>query len=76
MHLSLPRIDSWTAVRELKDNPKTAHIPLLVLTAYILPGDRKRAIESGFDGYISKPINVVNFGESISKILNNKPGNV
>ncbi len=75
MDLSLPGIDGWTAARELKDDPKTAHIPLVALTAHTLPGDRKRAIESGFDGYISKPIDVANFGGSITKILNNKPGN-
>ena len=47
----------------------------MALTAHTLPGDRKRAMESGFDGYISKPIDVVNFGNSITKILQVKPGN-
>ena len=75
MDLSLPGIDGWTAARELKSDPKTSHIPLMALTAHTLPGDRKRAMESGFDGYISKPIDVVNFGDSITKILNNKSGN-
>jgi two-component system, cell cycle response regulator DivK len=75
MDLSLPGIDGWTAARELKDDPNTSHIPLVALTAHTLPGDRKRAMESGFDGYISKPIDVVNFGDSITNILKNKPGN-
>ena len=75
MDLSLPGIDGWTAARELKDDPDTSHIPLVALTAHTLPGDRKRAMESGFDGYISKPIDVVNFGDSITKILNARPGN-
>jgi two-component system, cell cycle response regulator DivK len=75
MDLSLPGIDGWTAARELKDDPKTSHIPLMALTAHTLPGDRKRAMESGFDGYISKPIDVVNFGDSITKILQQNPGN-
>ena len=74
MDLSLPGIDGWTAARELKDDPKTSHILLVALTAHTLPGDRKRAMESGFDGYISKPIDVVNFGDSINKILSSKPG--
>ena len=69
MDLSLPGIDGWTAARELKDDPNTSQIPLLALTAHTLPGDRKRAMESGFDGYISKPIDVVHFGESITKTL-------
>ena len=75
MDLSLPGIDGWTAARQLKDDPNTTHIPLIALTAHTLPGDRKRAMESGFDGYISKPIDVVNFGDIISKILQNKPRN-
>ena len=69
MDLSLPVKDGWTAARELKADPNTSHIPLLALTAHTLAGDRKRAMESGFDGYISKPIDVVRFGESITKTL-------
>ena len=72
MDLSLPGIDGWTAARELKEDPNTCHIPLLALTAHTLPGDRKRAMESGFDGYISKPIDVVHFGENITNALKTK----
>lgn len=69
MDLSIPEIDGWTAAREIKADPRTAGIPLLALTAHTLPGDRKRAIESGFDGYISKPINVPVFNEEIEAAL-------
>lgn len=69
MDLSIPEIDGWTAAREIKADPRTSHIPLLALTAHTLPGDRKRAIESGFDGYISKPINVPVFNEEIEVAL-------
>jgi two-component system cell cycle response regulator DivK len=72
MDLSLPGIDGWAAGRQLKADPDTSHIPLLALTAHTLPGDRKRAMESGFDGYISKPIDVVHFGEIIEKALQKK----
>ena len=73
MDLSLPEIDGWEAAQELKADPKTAQIPLLALTAHTLPGDRKRALALGFDGYISKPIDVAKFGDNISKaLLNNK----
>ncbi|MGB8213885.1 MAG: response regulator [Anaerolineales bacterium] len=74
MDLSLPGMDGWTAARELKANYNTSHIPLLALTAHTLPGDRKRAMESGFDGYISKPIDVAHFGETITKTLQSKKG--
>lgn len=72
MDLSLPEIDGWTAARLLKSDPKTAQIPLLAITAHTLPGDRKHAMESGFDGYISKPINVKLFSEEIEKALQPK----
>jgi two-component system, cell cycle response regulator DivK len=69
MDLSLPGVDGWTAARELKADPKTASIPLLALTAHTLPGDRNRALESGFNGYISKPINLQSFADEIAQAL-------
>ena len=69
MDLSLPVVDGWTAARELKADPKTAFIPLLALTAHTLPGDRNRALESGFNGYISKPINIQSFADDIAQAL-------
>ena len=69
MDLTLPELDGWAAAEQLKADEKTASIPLLALTAHTLPGDRKRALESGFDGYISKPINVPAFAEEITGAL-------
>ena len=73
LDLSIPEIDGWEAAKEIKADPKCVTIPLFALTAHTLPGDRQRAKESGFDGFISKPIDVVGFGESITKVLNNVP---
>ncbi len=61
MDLSLPEMDGWTVAGTLKQDAVTADIPLFALTAHTLPGDRKRAFDSGFDGYLSKPINVTTF---------------
>ena len=72
MDLSLPEMDGWTAARELKSDPQTAGLPLLAITAHTLPGDRKRALDSGFDGYISKPINVSNFAQTVAAAIQNK----
>jgi len=69
MDLSLPGVDGWAAARELKADPKTASISLLALTAHTLPGDRNRVLESGFNGYISKSINLQNFAEENSQTL-------
>jgi two-component system cell cycle response regulator DivK len=69
MDLSLPQMDGWTAARELKADLDTAIIPLVALTAHTLPGDRKRALESGFNGFISKPIDVQAFPGKIAQAL-------
>lgn len=72
MDLSLPEIDGWQAAQELKADQNTSWIPLLALTAHTLPGDRQRALSLGFDGFISKPLDVANFGENISRALQEK----
>jgi len=69
MDLSLPEKDGWTAALELKADPLTRDIPLVALTAHTLPGDRKRAMELGFAGYVYKPINLPILEETIAGIL-------
>lgn len=69
MDLSLPEKDGWTAAGEIKADPALAAIPLVALTAHTLPGDRKRAMEAGFDAYISKPINLPRLIETLAAFL-------
>nr|WP_290665665.1 response regulator [Ardenticatena sp.] len=56
MDMSLPKMDGWTATKHIKQNPQTAHIPVLALTAHAMIGDRERALESGCDEYETKPV--------------------
>ncbi|MBV9774412.1 MAG: response regulator [Gemmatimonadetes bacterium] len=56
MDISIPIIDGWEATRTLKDDPGTAHIPIVALTAHALAADRTRALEAGCDGYLAKPV--------------------
>jgi two-component system, cell cycle response regulator DivK len=72
MDLSLPEMDGWEAAREIKNDPEIANIPLIALTAHTLPGDRKKALESGFDNYISKPIDVPAFYDIVKDVLKGK----
>jgi two-component system cell cycle response regulator DivK len=69
MDLSMPEMDGWKATSHLKSDEQTRHIPVLALTAHTLPGDRKRAIDAGCDGYISKPINVSSFDKLVATLL-------
>lgn len=56
MDISLPGMDGWTATQLLKDDPDTAGIPVIAITAHALSEDRKKAQEVGCDGYLSKPV--------------------
>ena len=69
MDLSMPEKDGWTACLEIKADPRTRDIPLVALTAHTLPGDRKRALELGFEGYVYKPINLPSLEETIANVL-------
>lgn len=69
MDLSLPEMDGWMATAQMKAEATTRHIPVLALTAHTLPSERKRAIDAGCDGYISKPINVASFDKLVATLL-------
>ena len=66
MDLGMPEMDGWTASQKLKSDEATRSIPLYALTAHTLPQDRKRAMQAGCDGYVSKPIHVQSFLDIIN----------
>ena len=69
MDIHLPGMDGLSVVRAMKEEDRTRRIPILALTAHAMRGDRDRFLEAGCDGYISKPIDVKTFIESIGKYL-------
>ena len=56
MDVQLPRMSGLEAAGVLKGDPQTQQIPVVAMTAYALRGDREKILESGCDGYVSKPI--------------------
>lgn len=67
MDLSMPEMDGWTATRLIKQNNQTSAIPLIALTAHVLPGDRQRAVDSGCDEYITKPMDLLELVETVDR---------
>jgi two-component system cell cycle response regulator DivK len=61
MDIRLPDMDGAEALGRLRADERTASIPVLALTAQAMEGDRDRFLAAGFNGYISKPVNVVEF---------------
>jgi CheY-like chemotaxis protein len=69
MDIHLPGMDGLSVVRAMKDDTRTARVPILALTAHAMRGDKDRFLDAGCDGYISKPIDVKTFLSSISQYL-------
>ena len=67
MDIQLPGADGMTALRQLRDEPRTASIPVVALTAFAMKDDRERFLAAGFDGYLDKPINVKEFPEQVRR---------
>lgn len=67
--LQMPDIDGLELTRRLKGDPRTAHIPVVALTAAAMAGDRERALAAGCDGFIPKPLDTRRFGEDLAPFL-------
>lgn len=65
MDLGLPVMDGWEATRQLKGDPATRHIPIIVLSAHAMTNDREMALAAGSDEFDSKP---VRFDRLLNKI--------
>jgi len=70
MDINLPGISGITALKILALNPATAHIPVVALSANAMPRDIERGLEAGFFRYLTKPIKVSEFMETLDATLN------
>jgi two-component system cell cycle response regulator DivK len=66
MDLSMPEMDGWTATSLIKQDARISKIPLIAVTAHALPNDRKRAMEAGCDEYITKPMDLLDFVDTVN----------
>ena len=65
MDIQLPGMDGVSALEKLRANATTAAIPIVAMTASVMKEDRERFDKAGFDGFITKPIDVKTFPEQI-----------
>ncbi len=73
LDMSMPRMDGFEVYEQLQSNPKTRAIPVILLTAKVLPSDRDRFEKMGVAGVIAKPIEPITLTEEIAGILRWKP---
>lgn len=68
MDIQLPGKDGFALLEEIRGSSH-AHLRVVALTAHAMSGDRDRALEAGFDGYITKPIDVRRFPEQVERTM-------
>lgn len=69
MDINLPGMDGFDATRALKEDPETADLPVVALTALAMKGDEERVMAAGCTGYITKPINTREFAQAVSGFI-------
>ncbi|HVB15081.1 MAG TPA: response regulator [Stellaceae bacterium] len=69
MDLQLPDISGLDAVRMLKDDERTRGIPIVAVTAFAMVGDERKALDSGCDAYVTKPIVLRHFLEVVARFV-------
>jgi two-component system cell cycle response regulator DivK len=69
MDLDLPVLDGWEATRQIKADPVTTSIPVLVLTSNVSPADQETAFEAGADAYDTKPVELERLLTKIGLLL-------
>ncbi|MFA7279045.1 MAG: response regulator [Sterolibacterium sp.] len=72
MDYVLPGIDGIEAFRRIRDNTLTATIPVVAITASAMPEQARRMQEAGFDGFQTKPIDVMTFLQAVENMFSGK----
>jgi len=69
MDMSLPVVDGWEATRRIKKDKDLKNIPVIGLSAHAMDGDREKALASGCDEYLTKPISDTLLLATLKKFL-------
>ncbi len=69
LDIGMPVMDGFAVIRKIRENPRLTRLPVVAVTAYAMRGDRERILNSGFDGYLSKPLNPSSLTEELDRVL-------
>ena len=58
LDISMPVMNGWIMLENVRSNPQTANIPVIALTAHAMTGDAEKTLAAGFNAYIAKPFRI------------------
>jgi len=72
MDIQLPEVSGEVVIQWIKSDDAIKHIPIIAVTAFAMKGDEERILSKGCDAYLSKPISIVKFIETVKYYLDQK----
>lgn len=69
LDLNMPVLDGFATLRKLREDAELSSLPVLAVTASAMRGDAEKALEAGFDGYLSKPVKAKLLFEELDRLL-------
>ncbi len=69
LDIQMPVMNGFAVVRELRKNPELRKIKAIAVTSFAMKGDREKALQAGFDEYVTKPIDTRKLPELVKEIL-------
>ncbi len=67
--IQMPGTSGFELLAKLRSREEWKRIPVIAITAYAMPGDQERIIEAGFDGYIAKPLSVMELVDDLQAVI-------
>ena len=69
MDYQLPGIDGIEAFKRIRGEPATAHVPIIAVTASAMPEETAKMMAAGFDGFLTKPLNIKEFVNAVAEAV-------
>ena len=69
LDIQMPVMNGFMVIRELRNNPELGKIKVIAVTSFAMKGDREKALQAGFDEYVTKPIDTRKFPELVKQVL-------
>ena len=69
MDIQLPDIDGIEALRRIREARSLDAVPVIAVSASVMPDDHRKIIQSGFDAFVTKPINLKSFLDTVQRFL-------
>ncbi len=69
LDIQMPVMNGYMVIRELRGTPELRKIKIIAVTSFAMKGDREKALQAGFDEYVTKPIDTREFPKLVKKIL-------